>query len=84
MYSLYPSYQNYPGRDRFHNYPVTGRRTLDGAQAQALASELLHDVVRRIEKPLFGCFKPRHGLRCSGYDFVICFECNLILAGAKD
>lgn len=78
--SVSPNPNDYVGLPRFHHYPRLGSRKICGSLAERLSLELLAGMKGVVEVSPVMCFNPRHGLRCNGSEFLICFECLQILA----
>jgi RNA polymerase sigma factor (sigma-70 family) len=83
LYSLDPRKPALKDEATFHEWKVLGKTEVKGESLTKLLAALKQGVDEADQNVSAGCYRPRHGLRATvdgkSYDFVICFECVLVL-----
>jgi RNA polymerase sigma factor (sigma-70 family) len=83
LYSLDPSTPALKDEPAFHEWKVLGKIEVKKESLTKLVAAFKEGVEEANQKVSAGCYRPRHGLRATvagkSYDFVICFECVVVL-----
>jgi hypothetical protein len=83
LYSLDPSTPVGKGDAQFHGWKVLGKTEVRKETLAKLVAALKKGADEADQNVSAGCFRPRHGIRVQldgkSYDFVICFECVVVM-----
>jgi RNA polymerase sigma factor (sigma-70 family) len=83
LYSLDPSTPALKDEAAFHEWRVLGKTEVRKESLTQLVAAFKKGVEEADQRVSAGCYRPRHGLRATvdgkSYDFVICFECVVVL-----
>jgi len=76
------------GNERMGGHEVRAKNEVSNHAIARQYCQLLHDAMKDANPEAMAlCFNPRHGLRVhtpfGPVDYVICFECNTVMAGRR-
>jgi hypothetical protein len=83
LYSLDPAARVAKPDAGFHGWSVLGKTQVKKEPLAKLVAALKQGAAEADQRVSAGCFRPRHGIRVQldgkSYDFVICFECVVVM-----